>query len=374
MSELIKLLKDFLPIEIALLIAIFIYFLLVFKRVADKFISISERRSQLSQTQTKYIQDRLDVVEKTLGISDRAFDLQEKQIKKLQEIVNQQREEIVESDKAKSTAENKYRESEDHLNKIIKDLNLKEQQVADLQAALTKVELNSRVDATNLLAHELLIPIQVVMVDVENLLQEDKLQLDSNERAHLANRIISQLKLMGYQLQNIRFSVDFGEKVIIKEKINAIDLIKECMSLFFDEAHEKAVNLKIETAGSRSSFFIEGDKSKLRLALLNIVGNAVKYSFKGTDVLITVDRKDSFNRITVTNTGVGILPEDLRKIFEFGYRGALSRDVRRTGSGSGLWVAKRVIEMHSGKIEVTSSELSNGKYLTTFEILVGGIE
>ena len=82
MSDIIALLKDFLPVEIAVISAIFIYLLLLFKGIAEKFIELSEKQTTSAEKQAEYIQQRLDVVEKTLGISDKAFDLQEKQIKK----------------------------------------------------------------------------------------------------------------------------------------------------------------------------------------------------------------------------------------------------------------------------------------------------
>jgi signal transduction histidine kinase len=319
MSDLLQLLKDFLPVEVAVIAAIFIYLLLLFKGIAEKFISIAERQTRLAEMQAKYLQERLNVVEKTLGISDRAFDLQEKQIRKLQEITQQQQDELAESIMAKQVAEARLTEAEERYQEAVLALDLKAQQVVELQAAQTRVELTSRAEAIARLAHELLLPVQSVMADADNLRAAEKLDLVPEERAHIAKRIINQMQRLALQLQNARVSVGIGEEEIYSPtNFSMYGLVQECINLFIDEARAKQVILQVESISPDDSFTVTGDKSKLRLALCNVIGNAVKYSFGGTDVTVRIERKDGSTRVIVANTGLGISSEEMEKIIELG--------------------------------------------------------
>jgi signal transduction histidine kinase len=371
MSDLLQLLKDFLPVEVAVIAAIFIYLLLLFKGIAEKFISIAERQTRLAEMQAKYLQERLNVVEKTLGISDRAFDLQEKQIRKLQEITQQQQDELAESIMAKQVAEARLTEAEERYQEAVLALDLKAQQVVELQAAQTRVELTSRAEAIARLAHELLLPVQSVMADADNLRAAEKLDLVPEERAHIAKRIINQMQRLALQLQNARVSVGIGEEEIYSPtNFSMYGLVQECINLFIDEARAKQVILQVESISPDDSFTVTGDKSKLRLALCNVIGNAVKYSFGGTDVTVRIERKDGSTRVIVANTGLGISSEEMEKIIELGYRVPLGLDRSRTGTGMGLLVAKQIISAHSGQLQLLSSERTNQGYRTVFEIVL----
>jgi len=371
MADIIQLLKDFLPIEIAVLAAIFIYLLLFFKGIAEKFISIAEKQANLAETQAGYLAQRLDTVEKTLGISDRAFDLQEKQIKKLQEITQQQEIDISESLKAKQSADQKLREANDILLETIHSLDLKAQQVSELQAALTRVEMTSKADAVLRLNHELLAHMQSVIADTENLQLAQQLNLTPDELTFTARRIMNQTELMVLLLQNTRLAVRVGDdEFYSRSSLSIPGLIKDCIRLFDDMAKHKGVSFKLQQSGADNDFIITADRSKLRVAFSNLIQNAVKYSYKNSEVLISLTTKDRLLYITITNIGVGIKSDEISKIFEAGYRGTLGLDKSRTGTGMGLFVARSIVQAHSGQIRMAESiSLENG-YKTTFEVTI----
>ncbi len=371
MADIIQLLKDFLPIEIAILAAIFIYLLLLFKGIAEKFISLSEKQANLAEIQASYLAQRLDAVEKTLGISDRAFDFQEKQIKKLQEVTQQQEIDISESLKAKQLAEMKLHEAEDKLQETIHSLDLKAQQVSDLQAALTRVEITSKADAILRLNHELLAHMQSVIADAENLQLAQELKLTPDELGSTARRILNQAELTVLLLQNTQLAVRVGDQdLYAQSSFSILDLIKGCMHLFDDWAKQKRISFRLQQSGSDDGFIITADKSKLRVAFSNLIQNAVKYSYENSDVVINLAIKDKLLYVTITNIGVGINSDEISKIFQAGYRGALGRDKSRTGTGMGLFVARSIVQAHSGQVRVAESvSLENG-YKTTFEVTI----
>jgi septal ring factor EnvC (AmiA/AmiB activator) len=172
MSDLITLLKDFLPAEIAIISGIFIYLLLLFKKMAEQFISIAEKQATLAETQAKYIQQRLEVVEKTLGISDKAFDLQEKRIKTLEELDKRRETEITQSQKELEFARTELGEMEHNYQDAIASLDLREQQLKELVEAQHRLEQASRTEAIAAFSHSVQTHLQVAMAYADNLKSE----------------------------------------------------------------------------------------------------------------------------------------------------------------------------------------------------------
>ena len=100
---------------------------------------------------------------------------------------------------------------------------------------------------------------------------------------------------------------------------------------------------------------VRGDADKLRQALVVLLDNALKYTpFEGC-VTLSLTTKDQDALIRVSDTGIGILPEDLPHIFERFYRADRARSRSRGGSGLGLAIAQSIVEEHDGSIEVEST-------------------
>ena len=108
-----------------------------------------------------------------------------------------------------------------------------------------------------------------------------------------------------------------------------------------------------------------GDERRLTQVLLNLVGNAIKFTDHGS-VEISARRVDSSFEIAVKDTGPGIAPEDQSKIFEEFQQVDNSSTRQKGGSGLGLAISKRIVEMHGGTINV-QSVLGEG---STFRILI----
>jgi signal transduction histidine kinase len=101
-----------------------------------------------------------------------------------------------------------------------------------------------------------------------------------------------------------------------------------------------------------------GDERRLAQVLLNLVGNAIKFTDKG-EVAIKATAADGLFTVAVTDTGPGIAPRDQGRIFEEFQQADNSATKRKGGTGLGLSIAKRIIEMHGGRIWV-ESEVGKG--------------
>ena len=94
-----------------------------------------------------------------------------------------------------------------------------------------------------------------------------------------------------------------------------------------------------------------------------------KYSDKNTNIYLISQKEGDFGRITVKDEGVGMTPEDSKRVFERFYRVDVSRTKATGGTGLGLAIVKRIVEIHNGKIEV-NSELGKGTEISIILPLV----
>jgi len=98
---------------------------------------------------------------------------------------------------------------------------------------------------------------------------------------------------------------------------------------------------------------IEADRERLRQLLINLVENGIKYTEPGGRVAISVEYCDELLSLQVSDTGVGISPEDRKKIFQPFYRAP--QEISERGAGLGLSIAHSIALAHAGWIEVDSA-------------------
>jgi len=168
---------------------------------------------------------------------------------------------------------------------------------------------------------------------------------------------------------------DAGSKELTFVSINPQEMIEEVVQELTPLAQEKGLALRLnvgECANSSNSddCLVMGDRLELRRVFTNLIGNAVKFTEKGSvDVALGVE-SDSTNSadgqpplvtISIQDTGSGIHPEDLATLFKRFRQGKH----KRSGSGLGLYLSRRIVEAHQGRIEV-ESELGKGSLFTVY--------
>ena len=122
-----------------------------------------------------------------------------------------------------------------------------------------------------------------------------------------------------------------------------------------------AKNIEVETSFPTSwSAAIMADRTKIMRALDNILGNALKFTPPRGSVKILVDSNDVQIKVTVADSGIGIAPEFLEKIFERFYQVDTSYTRSSGGIGMGLTIARAIIKAHGGKVEAQSDGLGKG--------------
>jgi signal transduction histidine kinase len=105
------------------------------------------------------------------------------------------------------------------------------------------------------------------------------------------------------------------------------------------------------------------DKDKINTTLVNLLGNAAKYTPEGGRVALKVKTADGALVIDVEDTGVGIAAEELPRVFEKFFRSADPRVQQECGTGLGLPLAREVVRLHGGELTATS-QLNKGSTFT----------
>lgn len=174
----------------------------------------------------------------------------------------------------------------------------------------------------------------------------------STERmGHLVQDLMLLSKMESPQVQT--------KKVIIQIDKLVHDVIEDFKELFKNKGIELAI---IKT----QSVSLMGDSDQLKRLLTNLLQNAMRYTDPGGKVDVSVDTFGRYARLVIKDSGIGIPPESVPKIFDRFYRVDKSRSRAAGGVGLGLSIVRAIVETHKGKIDVTS-ELNKG---TVFTILL----
>ncbi len=136
------------------------------------------------------------------------------------------------------------------------------------------------------------------------------------------------------------------------ERCDLNDIAREAVGQVQPQALEKSIRIALLSCEAAP---ITGDRRLLLRAVVNLAGNAVKYSPQNTAITVSVSMDGSRARCAVRDEGYGISPEDQKRLFGHFTRVSVAGQPRTTGIGLGLAFVKAVIERHGGGLEVTSA-------------------
>ncbi len=157
--------------------------------------------------------------------------------------------------------------------------------------------------------------------------------------------------------------IEQGRIKIEKEKILLPDFISEICNEISPKVKEKGLVFNfVNHLEENKKIEIESDRDRLKQVLINLIGNAIKYTLKGSiEVGLTLEEKN-FISIYVKDTGIGISAQDQEKLFSKFFRVQSEETSKISGTGLGLWITKKVIELLGGKIYLESIKGQGSKF------------
>jgi len=199
-------------------------------------------------------------------------------------------------------------------------------------------------------SHELRAPLAVIQAESSLALQKPReaneymksLEIITQEAEHLAS-IINQLLTLA--------RADSGKGHLKFEKIKLDDFIKDLYVDMEIVCREKKLSLHQDL---NNRVLVNGDARSLRSLFQNLLDNAIRYTAEGGCITIRLSLEDSWARVSIMDTGIGIPADEQSLIFERFYRVDKARSRSEGGSGLGLAICRQIIDVHGGTIEVES--------------------
>ena len=212
-------------------------------------------------------------------------------------------------------------------------------------------------------SHELRTPLTVLASKLEMALERNK-SLEMEEIVVLYDEVI-RLKGMVNELQDLS-KLEAGHAMLDPTLIKFREYFEDFNVLL--EAEAESRNMQLHVNLKQAPEYCYADPKRLKQIILNLVNNAFRYTPEGGTITVEARQEGSDFIFSVQDTGMGIAPEDLNKIFERFYRTDQSRDRESGGSGLGLAITKALVEAHGGWIKV-ASKVNEG---TVFTVMLPG--
>ncbi|MCX5800077.1 MAG: ATP-binding protein [Candidatus Eisenbacteria bacterium] len=246
-----------------------------------------------------------------------------------------------------------YRELEEHAKRVE-------------EAAQRMKELNElKSNFVSTVSHELRTPLTSIKAYVETLIenvgaknatmQREFLGIINEETERLARLIDAILDLS--QLESGTFRIR-------KEVFDVNKVVKEVADILHSIVQKRNITLNVELP--EKAVLLEADRDLVKQVIINLSGNATKFTPEGGNVYLAVHSEGPMVRVVVQDTGVGIPVEHLGKIFDRFYQVDSSMAREYGGAGLGLTICKSIMEWHGGSIEVESQEGQGSKFIAVF--------
>lgn len=206
-------------------------------------------------------------------------------------------------------------------------------------------------------SHELKSPLAILRLGLEDLMQE---QIPEETRTELETQLIITQRIQKLVTDLLDISRLEQQETLARETVDIARLLSDVIDEFkgLIDFKQVEVSLNLEEA------LIEVDGLKIQRLFVNLIDNAIKYNFPERGKLSVRARyRNGVVEVTIANTGIILDPKEYKKIFNQFYRVEKSRSQNYGGTGLGLTIARRIVEMHGGTIEVSSDNT-----WTTFQV------
>ncbi|GEM_PF-454684 len=217
-------------------------------------------------------------------------------------------------------------------------------------------------------SHELRTPLVAIQRSLALLLEEQASNLGSDQKQYLeiANRNIGRLGRLINDILDLS-KIEAGKLEIHPMVFSLPTVLEDVKTTFVTWAKDKKIEIALQVP--QGSVMVEADRDRINQVLANLVSNALKYTPEGGSITLEalLVRDESIPsgdcvEVGVRDTGIGISPQDQKRIFERFEQVSLSQPAGISSTGLGLSIAREIVELHGGKIWVESQEGKGSRF------------
>lgn len=216
--------------------------------------------------------------------------------------------------------------------------------------------------------HELRTPLSNLHAYAEALQDADELDVESQKE--FCNVITSEAVRLGRLVDHLLTvsQMEAGSMVANRHELEMLPILEEAAEQVRTQAEQKQIQLTTDLSAKLPTVF--GDREKLHAAVVNLVGNAVKYTPENGQVTVRCMAEDRWIRIEVEDNGIGIPEDEQARVFEKFYRCASAAQAGERGNGLGLAFSHEVVRLHGGEIQLISRVEEGSTF--TMRLPIGG--
>ncbi|MGH2499393.1 MAG: GAF domain-containing protein [Candidatus Limnocylindria bacterium] len=226
----------------------------------------------------------------------------------------------------------------------------------EIQEKSRQLEVASRHKSEFLanMSHELRTPLNAIIGFSEVLLERMFGDLNERQDEYLRDVVSSGRHLLSLINDILDLSkIEAGRMELDLTVVSLRDALENGLTLVRDRASRHGISLDADVPADLPE--VQADERKLKQVIVNLLSNAVKFTPDGGRVHVTVEPRDGEVRLAVRDTGIGIAAADQERIFEEFRQAGRDPERSREGTGLGLTLSKRIIELHGGRIWVESA-------------------
>jgi two-component system phosphate regulon sensor histidine kinase PhoR len=261
----------------------------------------------------------------------------------------------------------RLKEREQELVEANRACEFRAEELAELNARLEQLD-QARSQFIYLVTHELRAPVAAIQSYLKLILEgyvPAEKQREIIQKAE--QRALDQLALISDLLDLARLEQPRAEVDI--ERVDLAQSLREVCDLLRAQAQERDIAVSVQIDPEVPPLLANAEH--VRQLWTNLVSNAIKYTMPGGEVSVTLSHENNGILGRVDDTGIGIAPEDLPRVFNEFYRAENAKAVERHGTGLGLSIAKGIVDTYGGRISV-ESQVGEGSTFVFFLPATGG--
>ncbi|MFP4065173.1 MAG: ATP-binding protein [Bacteroidales bacterium] len=218
----------------------------------------------------------------------------------------------------------------------------------------------------SVLSHELKSPINAIEGYLK-LMQDKQAGEEIDNYREMIDRSLERIKGMRSLISDLPdlTRMESGEKTRNLRKMDIVEIAKSVIDSFEPMATQKNIRIELD---SDDNIYMNADKNEIEIILNNLVSNAVKYNKEDGKVFITMKQTGDQVVVEVEDTGIGMKEEDQQLLFQDFVRIKNTQTKFIPGSGLGLSIAKKMVDLYKGDIQVESEPDKGTKFTVTFPI------